>query len=522
MRSIESSSHTARALLPWLLLGSFGAACNARLAISTESAAPDAGVGGTGGSGGTAGTGGDSSAMPDAGATSGSCEDGIRSGNETDIDCGGDSCGACATGASCERHTDCEGGVCRAGLCVAASCEDGIRNGSEAAVDCGGDCQRCRASTCNCAGSPELTALECDETAGYLTRAGVNATSVDGGTFVFTLCRVGSDVTTGSCMTYRRKPDGTREAYPDVNVLGLSSDGQRLLIWDQAGGTGLVGADGVRVPVALSYDARLSGDGATVFGGLATGTDGPTLARWTAADGVATLGDFPELTDVAEWEIGDVSQDGSLVVVSAYAGARYVPFRWTVDGGLQDLGAIPGGADGARPSTISADGSTIAGVTTAGPNVAEIFRWRAADGMVSMGPAVPPSYIPDAGKVFLTADGTRLAAAMLLGGASNVVVNALVANAELAFLTDMTADGSVLVGSTAGTGFLWRPPYPVEGGVASSGYDVTPVGALVGPTTDVSGWHLETISSISDDGRVIYGGATCGGVPTYYRLQLRP
>jgi hypothetical protein len=32
----------------------------------------------------------------------------------------------------------------------------------------------------------------------------------------------------------------------------------------------------------------------------------------------------------------------------------------------------------------------------------------------------------------------------------------------------------------------------------------------------------ETITNISDDGRIIYGTGTCGGVSSYYRMQLRP
>jgi hypothetical protein len=47
------------------------------------------------------------------------CADGVRNGNETDIDCGGPSCPKCADGKGCATATDCVSGVCTAGVCVA-------------------------------------------------------------------------------------------------------------------------------------------------------------------------------------------------------------------------------------------------------------------------------------------------------------------------------------------------------------------------------------------------------------------
>ncbi|MEE2896345.1 MAG: di-heme oxidoredictase family protein [Planctomycetota bacterium] len=61
-----------------------------------------------------------------------SCSDGIRNGDETEIDCGGSTCSPCPT------------------------CDDGIRNGDEEGVDCGGsDCVDCQ-SVCN--GTPRPAA----------------------------------------------------------------------------------------------------------------------------------------------------------------------------------------------------------------------------------------------------------------------------------------------------------------------------------------------------------------------------
>ncbi len=65
------------------------------------------------------------------------CEDGILSGDESDVDCGG-SCAPCEDGRSCNLNTDCVNGLCDANICT--SCNDMTLNGNETDVDCGGRC----------------------------------------------------------------------------------------------------------------------------------------------------------------------------------------------------------------------------------------------------------------------------------------------------------------------------------------------------------------------------------------------
>ena len=72
-----------------------------------------------------------------------SCTDGVKNGDETDIDCGG-SCDPCADGLSCHVNADCVSDSCLSGVCAAApTCSDGLKNGSETDVDCGGICPSC-------------------------------------------------------------------------------------------------------------------------------------------------------------------------------------------------------------------------------------------------------------------------------------------------------------------------------------------------------------------------------------------
>ncbi len=73
--------------------------------------------------------------------------DGIKNGDETDVDCGGaGDAPRCADGKSCNAGTDCVSQVCKAGRCQAPRPDDGVKNGDETDVDCGGaaaDAPRC-------------------------------------------------------------------------------------------------------------------------------------------------------------------------------------------------------------------------------------------------------------------------------------------------------------------------------------------------------------------------------------------
>lgn len=73
------------------------------------------------------------------------CEDGVRSGMETDVDCGSVCADQCGLGQGCNVGGDCQSTFCHATTrrCVATSCEDGRVSGSEADVDCGGGCAPC-------------------------------------------------------------------------------------------------------------------------------------------------------------------------------------------------------------------------------------------------------------------------------------------------------------------------------------------------------------------------------------------
>jgi hypothetical protein len=73
------------------------------------------------------------------------CMDGVKDGSETDVDCGGAICPPCGTGLMCEQGSDCVSTVCDAVMhtCLSPKCMDGVKDGNETDVDCGGSCSAC-------------------------------------------------------------------------------------------------------------------------------------------------------------------------------------------------------------------------------------------------------------------------------------------------------------------------------------------------------------------------------------------
>ncbi len=64
-------------------------------------------------------------------------DDGVKNGDETDVDCGGLKAPKCADTKKCLKRDDCVSDVCDNGTCKAPGI-DGVKNGTETDVDCGG------------------------------------------------------------------------------------------------------------------------------------------------------------------------------------------------------------------------------------------------------------------------------------------------------------------------------------------------------------------------------------------------
>ncbi|HQY63501.1 MAG: SUMF1/EgtB/PvdO family nonheme iron enzyme [Myxococcales bacterium] len=92
------------------------------------------------------------------------CKNGKIDPNETDVDCGGPKCNRCADGKRCVGKEDCLGGFCDPSnkQCSSPTCSDGVKNGDETDVDCGGTaCVRCGAGR-RCTADGDCKSLSCN------------------------------------------------------------------------------------------------------------------------------------------------------------------------------------------------------------------------------------------------------------------------------------------------------------------------------------------------------------------------
>ncbi len=138
------------------------------------------------------------------------CLDGGVSEGETDVDCGGEFCAPCSTGEACLVGDDCEEAVCVDSVCAVPACDDGVRNGRETDVDCGTFCDPCAAGRAcraddDCADGACVDNI-CVPPTCTDERINGNETGVDCGGDVCDPCAVdqpceeGTDCESGSCV----------------------------------------------------------------------------------------------------------------------------------------------------------------------------------------------------------------------------------------------------------------------------------------------------------------------------------
>lgn len=100
-----------------------------------------ASLSGTDGGSGAATETGDSNTAGETGG--GGCDNGVRDGDETDVDCGGSCAAGCGSGQGCGGNTDCDSNSCdgEQKTCEGdGACDDGVQNQDETDLDCGGAC----------------------------------------------------------------------------------------------------------------------------------------------------------------------------------------------------------------------------------------------------------------------------------------------------------------------------------------------------------------------------------------------
>jgi probable HAF family extracellular repeat protein len=233
----------------------------------------------------------------------------------------------------------------------------------------------------------------------------------------------------------------------------------------------------------------VSGDGKVVVGQLSRlGTDTRAF-RWTATQGMLELGTLGG----ANSEAYAASGDGSAIVGRATnTSGNYRPFRWTPTAGMQDLPSSPPQFVSGDATDVSADGNAVVGLfgfaerwtLTGGLEDLGSFSSRgiSSDGQVVVGNNThavrwtPTGGIQDLG----TVDGTESA----IPGTQS-------------FADDASSNGSVVVGQSRDRDGFWK----AFRWTAATG--MRDIGTLGGP--------MAAAYNVSDNGSVVVGRALTSG-----------
>jgi probable HAF family extracellular repeat protein len=278
--------------------------------------------------------------------------------------------------------------------------------------------------------------------------------------------------------------------------------------WTQSGG--MVGL-GTLPGGTSSFANGVNADGSVIVG-LSTSTAFPAFGeafRWSQSGGMVGLG---VLSGGSNSQAGGVNGDGSVVVGSSSAtGTSEEAFRWTQTSGMTGLGFLPGGSLSVA-NGVSADGTIVVGnnSTNGFLSDSQAFRWTQSGGMIGLG------YLP--GNSYSTANAISADGTVIVGGSR---VNAFPGNGQAFRWTQsggmvglgvlpggtfseanaVNANGTVIVGRSTSTNapngeaFRW---------MSNTGMQSIQ-NLLVMSGVNVTGWALQSATSISGNGTVIIG-----------------
>jgi len=279
----------------------------------------------------------------------------------------------------------------------------------------------------------------------------------------------------------------------------------------------------ISTPTAVGYPYGVSADGTYVVGqggytGLPSGS--AEAFRWTIAGGYEFLGDLPggNISSVGR----AVSADGSVVVGQGSYGSDALDreaTRWTASTGTVGLGFLPG-HDFSGAGGVTGNGAVIVGTSrnTLDGSTQRAFRWTESGGMQDLGNFVPGgrslanSINPDGSIVYGSVDVDtnyhQNAAFWTEGGgwqSLGVLPGGLAQNNSQAY--GASVDGSVIAGMSSSTMSQIGEAFrwTESGGMQALGF--------LGHN---NGTYISSAGGITADGSIIVGTSSGLSVqPTY-------
>jgi probable HAF family extracellular repeat protein len=253
-------------------------------------------------------------------------------------------------------------------------------------------------------------------------------------------------------------------------------------------------------PAGIYSGARgISGDGSVVVG-WGGPFDIQHAFRWTRDGGMRDLGTLPGYERSRAY---GVSGDGSVIVGGSGVGSVSQATRWTGSGGIEGLGYLPGG-NTSNAIGVSSDGSVIVG-SSLSPQGWQPFRWTQADGMQPLGffpgGSIATGISAD-GSTIIGESGGQAFRWTAVGGKQPL---GLFQGAYPTHSLSVSGDGSTIVGYAivgsdpelaASTAILWDS----TGGIRSLRSVLVDDYGL-----NLDGWRLDQATGISADGSTIIG-----------------
>ncbi|MCC6425810.1 MAG: PEP-CTERM sorting domain-containing protein [Phycisphaerales bacterium] len=263
------------------------------------------------------------------------------------------------------------------------------------------------------------------------------------------------------------------------------------------------------MPFPFLYFQGVSKDGLVCFGQYINHDFQDEAVSWTSSGGLQAHGSWAG-DPGGPTSFSASNRDGS-VLVGSYRAAHIGwarPLRWTPSAGIVDLGILPAGQVQGVAQGVDASGAVIVG-TTYGTNTGELakaFRWTAATGMVNLGFLSGGSTSSASG---VSADGLVIVGSSASSG-GRMPIRWTAANGMQALgplppgyvsghARATNGDGSVIVGSLSKSDgsyepFVWTAALGFEvlgnmGGQYGTATDISENGVVVGTTTRPSNYH---------------------------------